>query len=90
MLNLLEQGGICRQLVFFLNYPDGIVRSKYRRSSLKLSPRAADRNHLALFNANLIETKPHPSKLLFVLTEKGKNVATKLKEIEEILNDGNF
>ena len=84
-LKLLEQGGICRILVFLLRYPEGVVRSKYREKPLNLNPRAADRDHIALFKEGLIESINHPKKLVFALSEKGKEVALKLKEIEDVL-----
>lgn len=84
-LDLLEQGGICRLLVFLLDFPDGVPRSKYRETPINLGSRAANRNHIALFNAGLIKSVEHPTKHYFVLTDKGVKIAHQLKEIEKKL-----
>jgi hypothetical protein len=85
-IDLLEQGGICRLLIHLLDHPEGIPRSQYREPPISLGSRAANRDHLALFNAGLITRANHPTKQLFMLTEKGKKIALKLKEIDDIIN----
>ncbi|OLS16361.1 MAG: hypothetical protein RBG13Loki_0049 [Promethearchaeota archaeon CR_4] len=84
-LVMLEHGGVCRLLAFLLDHPEGIARAQYRQSPLALGSRAADRDHLLLFEAQLIHAVDHPKKLLFGLTEKGKQVALKLREIANLL-----
>ncbi|MHA1734275.1 MAG: hypothetical protein ACTSU5_20240 [Promethearchaeota archaeon] len=78
---------MCRMLVFLLDHPGGVPRARYRKPPINLGSRAAERNHRVLFNAGLIESVQHPTKLLFALTEKGKRVAELLKEIEKIVNE---
>jgi hypothetical protein len=84
-LDVLIHGGICRIILHYLRSPDGLIRAQYRNDPLRLGPRAADRNHLLLFKEGIIENANHPTQLRFKLTEKGKQVATKLNEIEDLM-----
>lgn len=86
-IKILEHGGICRTLVFYLNHPDGILRIKYREEPLKLSSKTAKRVHDLLYENELIENLPNKEQLLFRLTEKGKKIAGELKIINSILRE---
>jgi hypothetical protein len=83
-ITVLEHWGACRLLIFLLDHPEGVVRARYREEPLKLGPRGAERCHKLLFKEGLIKSANHPTKLLFVLTERGMKVANKLKEISSI------
>ena len=86
-LDILEHGGICRLLVYFLKHPEGIARTKYRGKPLQLSSNTAKRAHSILFDEGLIKSIAHKTKLIFTLTQKGKRAALKLQEIADIPND---
>jgi len=88
-IDILEHGGMCRLLVFYLDSPNGLIRANYRDPPLRLGPRAAERDHHLLFENGLIENSNHPTQLRFQLTDKGKQVAIYLKEIEKILQKKN-
>ena len=80
-LGILEQGGICRMLVYLSMHPEGILRVDYRKPPLNLGYRASVRDHEKLYDAGLIEHIDSPNEFKFRLTEKGKRIAEKLKEI---------
>jgi DNA-binding HxlR family transcriptional regulator len=84
-LELLEQGGICRVLVFLLQYPNGISKSEYRRPPLNLGSRAINRDLVALYEAGFITVIPDPVNPIHTLTERGRIIAEKLREIHLLL-----
>lgn len=84
-MELIESGGMCRILLLYLQNNDGIQRVKYR-SELNLGGRAANRNHNLLYEKGLIEIVPNRNKLLFRLTEKGRLIAEKIQEIQDLLD----
>ncbi len=88
-LEILEQYGVCRLLIFLLNHPEGVLRSQYRDKPLSLSASTARRDHEALYDVGLIHSIEHKAKLLFVLTTKGREIAERLKEIEGFLINEN-
>jgi len=85
ILALLEQGGMCQILVMLLDHPEGISKPEYRKPPLYLGPRAVNRDLLELYNAGLVIIVPDPVNLKHKLTEKGKEVAKRIKEIMEIM-----
>ncbi len=87
-LELLEQFGVCRLLVFLLHHPEGVQRARYRDKPLSLSAATAQRDHNALYEAGLIHNVEHKAKLLFALTERGRRVAEQLAEINRIMAGG--
>ena len=84
-LELLEQGGICRILVFLLQHSKGISKSEYRRPPLSLGSRAINRDLVALYEMGLITVIPDPVNPIHTLTEEGRVLAEKLNEILLIL-----
>ncbi len=84
-LEILEQFGVCRLLVFLLDHPEGVLRSQYREKPLSLSATTARRDHEALYDAGLIHSIENKARLLFGLTTKGQEIAMRLKEIEQFL-----
>jgi len=89
LLHILEQGGICQMLCVFLDNPSGTSKNDFRKPPLNLDARAINRNLLALYSSRLIEVVPNTPKVIHRLTEKGKVIAVKVKEILTALeNEG--
>jgi hypothetical protein len=87
-ISILENYIVPRLLLYLLAFPDGVQRVDYRKD-LEISSTSAMNAHKICFNVGLIENKKSLDKLLFGLTEKGKKVAEKLKEIDFIIKNEN-
>lgn len=82
----LETFGLIKSLLYLFENEDG-VRKIDLRTGAGLAPSTAINIHTILFENQLIENVPDKDRLLFGLTEKGKLIAEKLKEIDKIINN---
>jgi predicted transcriptional regulator len=64
------------------DHPEGVQKINLRKD-LGLVSNTQVQAHKLLFENKLIEIAPNPVKMTFVLTEKGKLIAEKLKEIKQ-------
>jgi predicted transcriptional regulator len=81
---VLESFYACETILYLSIHPEGVQKVDYR-TKLNISPSTAMKLHALFFEYDIIEVKSDPDKFLFVLTEKGKKLASKIKEIENII-----
>lgn len=84
-IEILENYAVPRFLLFMLKNPEGIQKVDIR-NKMGLSSTISIKVPELCFNEGLITTKPSIDKLLFILTEKGQQIAEYLQKIEELLN----
>jgi hypothetical protein len=83
---IFEQYGLIKVLLLYFDHPEGIQKIFYRKEPINLAPSTSIRVHELLFSNNIITNIPHPNKLLFTLTEKGRAISLLLKNISLFLN----
>ena len=85
-LDFLEIKGVIQILIYLLDKTEGVQKVDLR-VELGLVSNSAVKAHKICFKLGLLENIPSINKLLFGLSEKGKKIAEKLKEIESVLNE---